>query len=116
PSAGQTTLRVEPMKEELRSRKEPESLINIGRRSLIKVGCTLTVLDGGACVHLHGKGRKQRAAPLWKTTVTELRRWLRLNPSLQAQSALLPNRDGHPMTRSNVEKRLDLAVARATPQ
>ncbi|MFZ1904445.1 MAG: hypothetical protein WAU56_03545, partial [Steroidobacteraceae bacterium] len=42
PSAGQTTLRVEPMKEELRSRKEPESLINIGRRSLIKVGCTLT--------------------------------------------------------------------------
>jgi hypothetical protein len=42
PSAGQTALRVEPMEEELRSRKDPERLINIGRRSLIKVGCTLT--------------------------------------------------------------------------
>lgn len=93
-------------------------LYNTGARvsEIIGVRVAEVVLDGGACVHLHGKGRKQRAAPLWKTTVTELRRWLRLNPSLQAQSALLPNRDGHPMTRSNVEKRLDLAVARATPQ
>ena len=38
------------------------------------------------------------------------------DPSFQDESALLPNRDGHPMTRSNVEKRLDLAVARAIPQ
>jgi site-specific recombinase XerC len=54
--------------------------------------------------------------PLWKTTVNEVRQWLRVNPSLQRDSALLPNRDGHPMTRSNVEKRLDLAVARALLQ
>ena len=38
------------------------------------------VLDTGACVHLHGKGRKQRTVPLWKTTVKELHRWLRMNP------------------------------------
>jgi site-specific recombinase XerD len=93
-------------------------LYNTGARvsEIIGVCVAHVVLDGGACVHLHGKGRKQRAVPLWKTTVNELRRWLRVNPSLQGQCALLPNRDGHPMTRSNVEKRLDLAVARAIPQ
>ena len=35
------------------------------------------VVDGPACVHLHGKGRKQRSVPLWKTTVQEIRAWLR---------------------------------------
>ena len=30
-----------------------------------------------------------------------------------AQTALLPNRNDHPMTRSNVTQRLDIAVARA---
>jgi site-specific recombinase XerD len=83
---------------------------------IIGVRVADVVLEGGACVHLHGKGRKQRAVPLWKTTVSEVRRWLRANPSLEPGSALLPNRDGHPMTRSNVEQRLDLAVARAIPQ
>jgi integrase/recombinase XerD len=28
------------------------------------------------CVHLHGKGRKHRAIPLWKNNATELRGWL----------------------------------------
>jgi site-specific recombinase XerD len=93
-------------------------LYNTGARvsEIVGVRVADVVLDGGACVHLHGKGRKQRAVPLWKTTVGEVRRWLRVNSSLQRESALLPNRDGHPMTRSNVEQRLDLAVARAIPQ
>jgi site-specific recombinase XerD len=93
-------------------------LYNTGARvsEIIGVRVADIILDGAACVHLHGKGRKQRAVPLWKTTVSEIRQWLRRNPTLQSQSALLPNRKGHPMTRSNVEKRLDLAVARAVPQ
>jgi len=93
-------------------------LYNTGARvsEVIGVRVADVVLDTAACVHLHGKGRKQRAVPLWKTTVAEVRQWLHVNPSLQRDSALLPNRNGHPMTRSNVEKRLDLAVTRATPQ
>jgi site-specific recombinase XerD len=71
------------------------------------------VLDGAPCVHLRGKGRKQRSTPLWKTTVQEIRAWLRRNPKLGADAALLPNREGHAMTRSNVTQRLDIAVARA---
>jgi site-specific recombinase XerD len=92
-------------------------LYNTGARVSEIIGVRLAdvILDGAACVHLHGKGRKQRAVPLWKATVSEIRQWLRRNPTLQSQSALLPNRKGHPMTRSNVEKRLDLAVDRAVP-
>src|SRR5437879_2389797 len=93
-------------------------LYNTGARvsEVIGVRVADVVLDTAACVHLHGKGRKQRTVPLWKTTVSEISQWLRRNSSLQRDSALLPNRDGHPMTRSNVEKRLNLAVARAIPQ
>jgi integrase/recombinase XerD len=72
------------------------------------------VLDGAACVHLHGKGRKQRTMPLWRSTVKAVRAWLRFNPHLQPTSALLPNRDGQAMTRTNVAQRLALAVKAAT--
>lgn len=51
--------------------------------------------------------------PLWRTTAKELRAWLKLNPQLAATSALLPNRDGNAMTRSNVTQRLALAVRSA---
>ena len=37
-----------------------------------------------------------------------------LNPVLRGEAALLPNRDGQAMCRSNVTQRLSLAVARAT--
>ena len=30
------------------------------------------LLDRQSAVHLHGKGRKQRAMPLWKNTAAEL--------------------------------------------
>ena len=34
------------------------------------------LLDRQIAVHLHGKGRKQRVIPLWKTTAAQLRTWL----------------------------------------
>jgi hypothetical protein len=34
------------------------------------------LLDRQTAVHLHGKGRKQRVMPLWKTTAAQLRAWL----------------------------------------
>lgn len=43
----------------------------------------------------------------------EIRAWLRLNPLLRGVAALLPNRDGQTMHRSNVAQRLELAVRRA---
>ena len=90
-------------------------LYNTGARvsEIIGVRVADVVLDGAPCVHLRGKGRKQRSTPLWKTTVQEIRAWLRCNPKLGADAALLPNREGHAMTRSNVTQRLDIAVARA---
>jgi site-specific recombinase XerD len=90
-------------------------LYNTGARvsEIIEVRVGDVVLDGVPCVHLHGKGRKQRAIPLWKDTAHEIRRWLRANSSPRGDVPLLPNRHGKPMTRSNVEQRLDLAVARA---
>lgn len=87
-------------------------LYNTGARvsEVIGVRVTDVVLDGAACIHLHGKGRKQRSVPLWRSIVKELRAWLRLNPKIGPGSALLPNQDGQAMTRDNVAKRLALAV------
>ena len=93
-------------------------LYNTGARvsEIIGVRVTDVVLEGAACVHLRGKGRKLRSVPLWKSTVQEIRAWLRLNPALRGEAALLPNRDGQAMSRSNVAQRLKLAVARASEQ
>jgi site-specific recombinase XerD len=90
-------------------------LYNTGARvtEIVRLRVVDVVLDSAACVHLQGKGRKQRSVPLWKSTVLEIRAWLRANPQLGPEAALLPNRDGHAMTRCNVAQRLDLAVARA---
>jgi site-specific recombinase XerD len=92
-------------------------LYNTGARvseiTAVKVGDV--VLDAGAaCVHLHGKGRKQRSVPLWRSTVKAVRAWLRLNQQFEAGSTLLPNRNGQAMTRTNVALRLALAVQSAT--
>ena len=91
-------------------------LYNTGARvsEIIGVQVGDVVMDGSPCVHLHGKGRKQRSTPLWKSTVQEIRGWLKRNPTLGADSALLPNKEGHAMSRFNVTQRLDIAVARAT--
>lgn len=90
-------------------------IYNTGARvsEILGVRVLDTVCDGAACVHLQGKGRKQRSVPLWKTTAKEIRAWLRLNPDLRGEAVLLPARNGQAMTRCNVSQRLDLAVARA---
>src|SRR5450830_1361449 len=87
-------------------------LYNTGARvsEIIGVRVADVVLSAAACVHLHGKGRKQRTVPLWHSTVSEIRAWQKVNPQLDARSPLLPNREGESMTRDNVNKRLALAV------
>lgn len=90
-------------------------LYNTGARvsEIIGVKVGDVVMDESACVHLRGKGRKQRSTPLWKSTIQAIRAWLRRNPMLGADAALLPNRDGNAMTRFNVTQRLNIAVVRA---
>jgi site-specific recombinase XerC len=82
---------------------------------IIGVRLADVVLDGATCVHLRGNGRKQHTMSLCRSTVKAARAWLRLNPAPVSNSALMHNRDGHPMMRTNVTQRLALAVAAATP-
>lgn len=92
-------------------------MYNTGARVSEMIGVKVSdiVLDDGvACVHLHGKGRKQRSVPLWQSTVKAVRAWLRVNSPFDTASPLLPNRNGHVMTRANVTLRLTLAVQTAT--
>lgn len=90
-------------------------LYNTGARvsEIIAVRVADVVLEASPCVHLHGKGRKQRAVPLWKSTVREIRTWLQSNSTLGVDAPLLPNRKGQSMTRANVNQRLNIAVGRA---
>lgn len=61
-------------------------------------------------VQLHGKGRKERAIPLWPSTARVLREWLRENTS----SILFPGVRGEPLSRFAVRLLLQKAVADAT--
>jgi site-specific recombinase XerD len=71
------------------------------------------LLDRAAAVHLHGKGRKERAIPLWKSTASELRGWLR-RIDTDPDAPVFPNRAGEPLARSGVRDRLERAVAVAS--
>jgi len=87
-------------------------MFNTGARvsEITNVRVADVVLGPTSSIRLHGKGRKQRSLPLWKTTAKAVRDWLHLHPQLQADAPLLPRRDGKPMTRANVAQRLRLAV------
>jgi integrase/recombinase XerD len=90
------------------------TLYNTGARvsEIIGLRRTDVEFDGARCVHIQGKGRKQRVVPLWSSTVARLKEWIaRMEQGPGAP--LFPNRDGRPLSRSGVEKRLRLAVAEA---
>ncbi|MEM5318628.1 site-specific integrase [Paraburkholderia sp. JHI869] len=71
------------------------------------------VLGASPCVHILGKGRKERTVPLWRSTARLIKGWL---PRIQdaPSQRVFPNRSGYAMTRSNVADRLRLAVSKAT--
>ena len=70
------------------------------------------VLLDRASLQLHGKGRKQRVVPLWKSTARQLRAWLsRIDHSPDA--SVFPNRLGKRLSRHAVIQRLQLAHASA---
>lgn len=90
-------------------------MYNTGARvsEIIGIRCCDVALEGQPAVHLHGKGRKERCVPLWRPTAALIRRWRRSLGATAQDGALLPNRAGTKMTRSNVTQRLDLAVVAA---
>jgi site-specific recombinase XerD len=71
------------------------------------------LLDRAAAVHLHGKGRKERVVPLWKSTAAEVRGWM-VRIDRTSQAPLFPNRAGRPLSRSGVEHRLRVAITKAS--
>lgn len=62
--------------------------------------------DPRLSIHVLGKGRRERALPLWRETATTLRAWLALRPARQAPEVFL-NARGAAMTRSGFEYILD---------
>jgi site-specific recombinase XerD len=67
------------------------------------------VLGASACIHLHGKGRKQRSTPLWRNTARLLDEWL-ARGTRAPEAPVFPNRFGKPLSRSGVEQRLHAAI------
>ena len=53
-------------------------LYNTGARvsEMIRLHVADVLLDRASSLLLHGKGRKERVVPLWKSTATQLRAWL----------------------------------------
>ncbi len=90
-------------------------LYNTGARvsEAIAIRVADVLLDRAASLRIHGKGRKQRIVPLWKSTATQLRLWLTRLPTAP-EAPVFPNRAGRPLSRSGVENRLRVAVATAS--
>jgi site-specific recombinase XerD len=90
------------------------TLYNTGARVSEIVGVRIADFVPGstATLHLRGKGRKERRVPLWTSTARLISRWL-AGEQRAPDRPLFPNRGGHPMTRSGVAFRLQLAVREA---
>jgi integrase/recombinase XerD len=78
------------------------------------VGLQMDQFDGPAlsCVHIMGKGRRERVLPLWKETATTLKAWLAIRPR-GGDRALFLNATGRAMTRSGFAYILARHVATA---
>jgi site-specific recombinase XerD len=91
------------------------TLYNTGAR--VSEAVTLDVahihLDRQPHVNLHGKGRKERSVPLWRSTARTLAAWVR-ERGAPSDAPLFPNRSGDRLTRSGVARRLALTVTAAT--
>ncbi len=55
------------------------------------------------CLKVTGKGRRERALPLWKQTASDLRAWLAVRDAQPGVGELFVNARGLPMTRSGFE-------------
>jgi integrase/recombinase XerD len=88
----------------IRDRAMMNLCFSAGLRVSELVGLPLTALtlQPTPSIRVLGKGRKERALPLWKQTTTDLRAWLALRGAARAPELFLNARDA-PMTRSGFE-------------
>jgi len=93
------------------------TLYNTGARVSELIGMLVgdVNLERSPSVRIHGKGRKERAIPLWRNTATQIRNWLR-QIDAAAEQPLFPNRSGGPMTRAGMSDRIKLAYHAAATQ
>ncbi len=91
-------------------------LYNTGARvsELVAIKAGDVVPGATSTVRLHGKGRKQRAVPLWKETANLAGQWIR-DQALRPEEPLLPNRNRQAMSRANAAERVALAARAAQP-
>ena len=92
------------------------TLYNTGARvsEIISVKrCDVRISDH-IVILLHGKGRKERSVPLWKSTSKLINKWLKEIDS-DPQTPLFPNHSGEVLTRAGVKDRLNVAVRNAIP-
>jgi integrase/recombinase XerD len=71
-------------------------------------------LNQTSVIRLQGKGRKERAIPIWKNTGLLIKQWLNRIDAHQ-NTPLFPNHYGKAMTRSGIEDRLKNAIKIACP-
>ena len=64
-------------------------------------------------IHVHGKGRKERDVPLWKSTAEFLRKFMEFY-EIDNVGKLFINRTDEPLTRSGVRYRLKCLVEKAS--
>lgn len=88
-------------------------LYNTGARVSELIGIRRGDVDTqhAKAIQLHGKGRKERAVPLWKRTAQKLDEWMATVSNDKTQPILV-NRAGHALSRSGVEQRLQQAVSK----
>lgn len=90
------------------------ALYNTGGRVSEITGMKIMDLSlNTSSVRIHGKGRKDRVMPLWKSTVKLIKKWL-IHVNSDPENPLFPNARGKTMTRHGVEYRL--AIAKKTAE
>jgi site-specific recombinase XerD len=88
------------------------TMYNSGARvsEMTTLTCAQVAVGGHTFVHLHGKGRKERAVPLWPHTGHVLQDWFRERGARQEHMAF-PNARGNPLSRHGVNYLVHQAVA-----
>jgi integrase/recombinase XerD len=102
-------------REGIRDRAMLTVAVSAGLRASELLGLRLDNLsfEPRLCIRVQGKGRRERALPLWKAAATALRAWLAARPPAPAQEVFL-NARGGPMSRSGFEYVLHRHVTAAT--
>lgn len=98
----------------IRDRAMMQLCLSAGLRvsELVTLPLSALVLHGEPTVHVCGKGRCERALPLWKGVARDLRAWRDVRGDSRALECFL-NARGGPMTRSGFEYVLAKHVAHA---